>query len=371
MANIMDYLAWRGDLPVAADGWNEVDALVLANFCYNDLSGDVAGGGRMTLRNLAPRLPLKDREGGPFFTKWKDLLYQMAETRRFGDMVLSDYEDAYDSERSMQFSAVTADFGGQGCFVCFRGTDGTVAGWREDFNMAFETPVPAQAAALAYLERVAARFSGELRICGHSKGGNLAMYAAIHAAPEIQARIRAVYSFDGPGLDDASMDSDGYRRIRPVLHSYIPQASVVGLLLSYHPEYVIVKSKSLSLLQHDAFNWQLLGTRFEAEEEIRPGSRLMDETLHEWMKSCTPEQRRLLVNTAFDILQSTNAVEFTDLRKDLRGSASAMLGAMRNVDARTALMIGRLLARLAKIGAGNLKDMIAERHDKALPGGSE
>lgn len=371
MANIMDYLAWRGDLPVAADGWNEIDALVLANFCYNDLNDAVRGGRRMALKELAPQLPLKNRTGGTFFTQWKDLLYRMAETRRFGEMEISDYEDIFDPEHSMQFSAVTAGFGDQGCFVCFRGTDSTVAGWREDFNMAFETPVPAQAAALLYLERAATQYPGELRVSGHSKGGNLAMYAAIHAAPETQARIRAVYSFDGPGLDDASMQSAGYQRIRPVLRSYIPQASVVGLLLSYHPEYTIVKSKSVSLLQHDAFNWQLLGTRFELEDRVKPGSRLMDETLHEWMKTCTPAQRRLLVDTAFDILQSTNAVEFSDLRRDWRGSAAAMLGAMRNVDARTALMIGRLLGRLAKIGVGNLKDMLEEKTERRLPEGGK
>jgi len=369
MANMLDYLDWRGDLPVAADGWNAVDALILANFCYNELSDLVSGEGVLSLRELMPHLDLPEKKGSPFYTKWRLLIFRMAETVRFGDMRIHDYADITDESRNIQFAAVTVDFADGSSFVCFRGTDGSVVGWREDFNMAFEYPVPAQAAAVRYLEHVARKTDGPLRICGHSKGGNLSVYASVHADEAVQSRIRAVYSFDGPGLDDESMASQGYARIRGVVRSYIPQASVVGLLLSYHPEYVIVKSNSHSLLQHDAFTWQLMGPDFVEVENVSRGSRLMDETLHEWLRECSPDQRRLLVNTLFDVLQSADGETFSDLFKNPKASLSAILGAARQVDLSTMMMIGKMVKRLAQIGVGNIAELMGRDSDNALPEG--
>ena len=123
----------------------------------------------------------------------------------------------------------------------YKRQDNTLVGWREDFHMSFETPVPAQVEALAYLRRQAERTERPLRVAGHSKGGNLAAYAAAHLPPEIQRRILSVCSFDGPGLDEDTMNSPGYERIRPVLHSVLPQSSIVGLLMHYHPDYLVVR----------------------------------------------------------------------------------------------------------------------------------
>lgn len=366
MPNMMDYLAWRGDLPLTVAPFTPVDGLILASLSYNDLGPHAESGEGMLLRDLAPLLPLKAQTGNQYFLQWRALLYAMADTVRFGAIRLHDYVNLVDDERSIQFSAVTADLpNGQVC-VCFRGTDNSLVGWREDFTMAYESPVPAQMEALTYLERTALRQGGDLLAVGHSKGGNLASYAAAHAAPETQSRIRGVYSFDGPGLDDATLESEGYGRIRGVVHAVIPQSSVVGLLLAHHPDYTVVRSTAVSLLQHDAFTWQLSGPRFEELGDVDTGSQLMDETLHEWLCQAPPTQRRVFVETLFSLLEATGAATLSDLSADKLRSALAILSATRAVDAETGRMIGRLISSFVAIGMGNLLDAATRKPRQLL-----
>ncbi|MGN0778720.1 MAG: Mbeg1-like protein [Aristaeellaceae bacterium] len=362
MPNMMDYLTWRGDLSLPCVPFNPVDGLILASLCYNELGPQAEDSEGMLLRELAPLLPLRAQTGSQSFVQSRELLYVMADTVRFGSIRLHDYVNVVDEERSIQFSAVTADLPDGPVCVCFRGTDSTLVGWREDFTMAFESPVPAQMEALTYLERTALHTGRELLLVGHSKGGNLAAYAAAHAEPETQRRIRAVYSFDGPGLDDATMASEGYGRIQRVLHSIIPQSSVVGLLLAHHPNYTVVRSNAVSLYQHDTFTWQLIGPRFDELGEVDLGSHLMDETLHEWLRQAPPPQRKVFVDTLFTLLESTGASTLHELSADKLRTALAILTASRDIDPDTLRMIAQLISSLVSIGMGNLLDAATRRH---------
>ncbi len=359
-ANIMDYVTWRGDLTLQHSPWSPVDSLIMANLCYNDLGAQAETRQGVLLRELAPQRPPLPKGTGQLFIQWRELLDAMAVTARYGSIRLHDYVNVVDEEREIQFSAVTATLPDGRCCICFRGTDNSIVGWREDFTMAFESPVPAQMEALTYLEHASLISIGDMILVGHSKGGNLAVYAAAHASPQTQARICSVYSFDGPGLDDATAASEGYRRISSRVHSVIPQSSVVGLLMAYHPDYTVVRSSAAGFQQHDAFTWQLIGPRFDELGEVDKGSRLMDETVHDWLRTASREQRRLFVDTLFDLLESTGAQTLNELKTDKLRSALAMLAASRKIDPETLRMIGRLIGSFLSIGMGNLLE--AARH---------
>ncbi len=371
MANLMDYLVWRGDLPLAVDGWNGIDALAMAMVCYNDFP-DAGPGARKTLKALAALQPPFTPEDGQHVAERCGLLQRMAGTARFGGMVLHDFVNEVDMARGIQFSAVTADAPDGSRFVSFRGTDSTLVGWKEDFMMSFESPVPAQTAAVEYLARAAAGTSGPLRAAGHSKGGNLAVYAAANLPEDVQRRIVDIYSFDGPGLNEAVVNSESYARVCKRIHSFVPQASIVGMLLSYHPDYKVVKSTALSGIgQHNTFNWQVEGPHFVEMEQVDRGSEVIDQTLREWLRQCAPEQRRVFVNTLFDILQSTDAVMLGDMRRNVRASAAAILEATRRVDPATSRMIWQLLGRFLQIGAGSLLDMLNRKPDPGAGTGTK
>ena len=359
MANLLNYLDWRGDLRLTNDPWNDVDSLIMASLCYIDMPHVAED--TLSIREVAGMLPkYKPTKGaqGSFFGSCRALMAHCALSVRFGDVLLHDYVNEVDPEREIQFSAITADLPDGSRHVAFRGTDSTLVGWREDFSMAFET-VPAQTAAAAYLEQ-AAKDGKTLTVSGHSKGGNLAVYASAHVSPAAQALIERVYSFDGPGLDDATVASDGYARITGKLRAFIPQASVVGLLLAHQEEYVVVHSKAVGLFQHDPFSWQLCGCRFLEVEEVDRASQVVDQTVHDWLKQLSPEERELFVSTLFDVLESGKTADINGLLTDL----PAILGASLRVAPATKLTMAQMIGRLIKIGAGNVRGMIASQRSR-------
>lgn len=362
MTNIHDYLTWRGDLPLHADGWNDIDSLIMSCLSYVDMP--LAARDAVTLSELPATVPAapKDSETWAFFQRCRTLVEPCAKSVRFGGIRLHSYVNQVDPDRDMQFSAVTADLPDGTRFVAFRGTDQSIVGWREDFTMAFESPVPAQTAALQYLEQ-AAQAGRPLRLGGHSKGGNLSTYAAAHADPSIQALILSVCSFDGPGLDDETFASAGYARIQPRIRSYLPQTSVVGLLMAHHEDYTVVRSAAFGLAQHDAFTWQVLGKGFVELEEVDKASQVVDQSLHAWLMQVSPDQRRIFVNTLFDILESTNATTLRDLTNNKRATLSALWQAARSVDRATVLMIAQLVGRFIRTSTAAIMDVITNRAD--------
>ena len=225
MPNMLDYLAWRGDLSLAAAPWCDVDSLLMACLCYVHLP-EAAGDTRLAPAQIDPPL-FRNKLVNRFFEKCRALYDVMAQSVRFGDIRLHHYVDVFDKAREIQFAAVAADLPDGTCFIAYRGTDATLVGWREDFNMSYESPVPAQQEAVQYLEMIAAATDRPLRLAGHSKGGNLSVYAAAHVDAAVQARIERVWSFDGPGLDDASVQSEGYARMLPRITSMITQGNSI------------------------------------------------------------------------------------------------------------------------------------------------
>ncbi len=306
--DILDYICWRGDLSFMEDPWNEVDALIMAAIVYSNFGENEVrfGSGRdltveevvtKGLLNRYPQTEMKYAEDSGRF-----LLEEMARSRRFQHIRVLDQVNDVDETRGIQFSAATFKIPGVGAMIGFRGTDSSLVGWKEDFMLGYETPVPAQLAALDYLKKAAREMPGALSLCGHSKGGNLALYTAAHTDAEIQARLQAVYSFDGPGLDDETIKSDGYRRIRNRIHAMVPSESVIGLLLNYYPNYRVVESTESSLRQHVPFTWKVMGNRFLESDTVSKKAQVLDHSLHEWLKTCTTKQREILVTTLFTLL---------------------------------------------------------------------
>ena len=361
MPNMMDYLLWRGDTPIGRDvPFNDVDSLIAATLSYQTYPAEP-----VLVQDAAAHLPPPPAIEINFVKEGRALLSAAGMTERFSGLRIHRAIAHTDPDRDMQFAAITLDLPDGTHYIAFRGTDNTIVGWREDFNMAFESPVPAQTAAVAYLAQAAAALPGRLILGGHSKGGNLAIYAAAHADPEVQQRIIAVYSFDGPGLDDATMTSDGYARIAPRIRSFVPQTSVVGMLLAYHPQYTVVRSDATGLLQHDTFTWQLMGAHFTQVPEVDASSQLVNQTVHTWLSRVSPEQRRRFVNTLFDLLEASGASTMKELLVDVPGRAAGILKALQKVDFDTALMIITLSGDFLSIGAQNILGHLRARREDA------
>ena len=267
------------------------------------------------------------------------LLQAMAASPRFRDIRVGGFRlrrDTTDPEWPKQFAAVTLLLDDGTAYLAFRGTDATFDGWREDFNMTFARPVPAQAEAFLYLLDAAEACPGApLVLGGHSKGGNLAVYAAAEAPAEIRERVSRVYSHDGPGFDAEFLASEGYCAIAGRVDKTLPQSSVVGMMLENQEDYSVVRSTSVGIFQHDPFSWVVDGCAFVEVEKLSAGARHVDAALNDWICGRTPAERDRFTSELFGLLGATNATTMAEARERWRTSLPAMAAHLADMDPET------------------------------------
>lgn len=366
MANIVDYLAWRGDVPFELSPWNEVDGLLVATISYLNFHGERDPKG-WTLEEMA-RIDLLQEGGSAIFEARKKAFKAMAAGERFRGCRLHHAIALTDPEIGMQFSAMCLDLPDGTTCVAFRGTDNTVVGWREDFDMAYTTRVPAQEAAILYLRRAAALSKRPLRLAGHSKGGNLAVYAAAFASKRVQDRIESIWSYDGPGLNRETAQTEGYQRIRDKIHSFIPQTSIIGLLMEYYDPYTVVHSTASGISQHDPMTWKVYGPRFETLPAVDQTAIVVRDTFHEWLQNSTPEQRAAFVDALFGMVETTKVTRMSELTSEKLKSMLTMVGNRKEVDPETRRVFTRLMAQAVTLGFGNVIDWMRGRKENSSEG---
>lgn len=370
MANLFDYLEWRGDLTFEQAPFNHVDNLILSCLGYVVLDELVSGfdcGYTTTVAEAAALfVQLPEAVKNLRNEKDEDVLVEMAKTKRFGNLELLYHVDQVDRVSEKQFAAITVNLG-NGChYVVYRGTDHTVIGWKEDFNMTFCSAVPAQLEAVSYLQKVAERTEGPLYVGGHSKGGNLAIYAAAHVSPAVQKRIKVVYNNDGPGFQEDVVEGAGYQAICDRVKTFIPQTSLFGLMLEHAEPFTVIESSGIFVMQHDPYTWTVKGPDFVYLEEVTASGRFMDATLRSWLAEITPEQREQFVDAVYEAISADEAVKVQDLAWAWLTNTGGMLKALRDVDDETADMIRDVLKQLFQNMRRTAQMMIREEQEERL-----
>ena len=319
MANIIDYLKWRGDLSFSADPFNEVDALVLCQFEYIRLDDIVSAKltDKITIADVNRLYSTVDLDKSKQIISYeqdKELLRLMAESKRFGNMQVSGYRNKVDKEADLQFSAVTCFPDDGSIFVVFRGTDSTLVGWKEDFMLSYVNQTSSQEEALDYLSKNFMGVNCPIRIGGHSKGGNLSVFAAMKCPEEIRRKIVSIYSYDAPGFRDEIINSQEYQCVLPLVRSFIPEGSVIGRLLGSELEHKLVKNSVSGLMQHLAYNWELERNHFIFTNKPTRSGELMNKTITGWLDNFSDNEREEFVSTIFDVLDESDAASVNDLK---------------------------------------------------------
>ena len=375
MANILDYLDWRGDLTLSASPFNEVDALLLAELSFIEFEGIVPP------PELGRGLRLRDAAEAYFAHRKKRsadmgvlvpgdipaMLRAMADSRRFGDLTVNAFEERIDEALEQQFAAVTLDLGDGTVFVSFRGTDDTLVGWKENLNMSFLAEVPAQERAVRYLERIARQYPDrKLRVGGHSKGGNLAIYSAVKCAEATQDRIVGVYNNDGPGfLNDLSATAE-HRRIADRIHTVVPQSSVVGMLLEHEKNVQVVHSTYGGIMQHDGFSWEVRGARFVHLNDFSREGKLFDDTLDAWANALSPQQRESFADALYEVLTATGARTLSELSGEKLKSAISILKSYKSLDRETREALSGAFKLLLRIGAKSVLESAQGEQEREM-----
>ena len=323
MANMMDYIDWRGDIEFSQVPLNEVDNLILSAICYVDFEGIVSSSlNKPILLSTAARNYLVRHRGEKAYlgaivpNQIIALMAKAAKSRRFGRIRVCGYINHISDKTQTQFSAMTYLLDDNTIFVAYRGTDDTIIGWKENLNMSFMHPVPAQLEAVSYLERVSDERKENIYVGGHSKGGNLAVYALAKCAPEVKDRVIGAFNNDGPGFSRDFIESLDYVSTREKIRTFLPESSVVGILLEHEERYEVVKSSQTGLWQHDSLSWEVMGGSFIHLDDITEESKSIEKTLKLWLDEMSTEDRELFVDNLFGALSATEAKTLTDLNTD-------------------------------------------------------
>ena len=324
MANILDYIDWRGDITFKQSPFCEVDGLILGLLSYMELSG-IAEGEKakdgITLSRAAKKYFKKFGDVPPSMgilipKEFPTLFKKAAESQRYGDMRLFGYRSVLSTESETQFAALCISVGDGSLYVSYRGTDDTLIGWKENFNMSFMESVEAQRLALDYLVEASRTQRGKIRVGGHSKGGNLSVYAAINAPKRLRARILDVYNNDGPGFINSIENTDGYVSLGERIHTNLPHYCVVGLLLEHTKDYKVVKCSADGIWQHDPFSWQIMRDAFVREKSLSKECLKVEKSIDAWLRDIDNTKRSEFVEAMHKVFTANSAQTLTDIAAD-------------------------------------------------------
>lgn len=321
MSNALDYLEWRGDLTMEASQFNEIDMFLCSQLStpdYTEIMGrddEPITIGKMAERYFVTHSMKKEESIGVLQSDYLlPTFKKMALTERFKHVKLWKPENKVILENTEQFSAVTVCIPNGDRIISIRGTDDTIIGWKEDFSIAYSDNVAAQNDALSYLLEVAEECpESKLYLCGHSKGGNLAIYAAAKAPESVQDRIEKVVNFDGPGFREEFLDDDGYQRIKNKVETVLSQNSMVGTLLTRVGTVKYVTSSEHGPMAHDGFSWQVMGKKFIDSEGLSDTSMAFEKAMKETIEAMGEDEMQEFTNDLFDALLSTGAKTIAQL----------------------------------------------------------
>ena len=342
--NIISYLEWRGDISITRLPLCEADYAVIGCCSYFPYDGIVPGdfdSKPVNMWDAVTRIrELEDLEGDGRSFHYRDdneMTQTLLTSPRFTAIDLIGFRNIIDEEKEEQFSAITMLLPGRQTVVVFRGTDRTLTGWKEDFNMFYLENVPSQDEALKYLEESASHTEGDIYICGHSKGGNLSMYSAALCSESVKERIKGIISLDGPGFSQEFVESDAFNSIKDILCNYIPQQSIVGMFLEHSERHCVIHSSGTAFWQHSIYTWEIQRGEFIREENIRKLSKNVDATMENWLRSIDKPKREKILEGIWQVVEASGVDNTEDLLTFK--STVNMLRSMGNVDDETKQII--------------------------------
>ncbi len=360
---ILDYLIEYGDVPLSELPMSDVDSLILCQLSYLKFEGvvpgikeDVASVSIQEVAEVADEAVLFADER---YEKENRMLWErLLESKRFGQMKLNCYVNIVEKEWETQFSAVTYLLEDGTVYVAFRGTDETLVGWKEDFNMIHLQPVPGQSYAVKYLNQVTERIRQPLYVGGHSKGGNLAIYSAMNCRPEVRDKILRIYNMDGPGFRQETLEECGYDKIADRVVKILPHSSFFGMLFEWDTRFQVVESNRFGLMQHDPFSWQVVDGKFVSLPQVQEKVSNMDHAVTDWLMQLEKEQAKRFIDTLFNMVGAAQADDLITLAANPTKSLKMVMAAYKDVDDETKEMLKYTIQSLFKLAGDRLRSNV-------------
>ena len=359
---ILDYIKMRGDLTFAQSDFNSVDALILSQIAYNNIDGLVSPDfkQKITLEELAERfMRTKDYEnrcnmGAMINPLTPKLLESAGKSRRFGKIKVSGFINKIDEKAIEQFSAITYQLESDRYVVALRGTDDTIVGWYEDFNLGYMDEVPAQKDTREYVQGAMAALKGRFIITGHSKGGNLSVKGGMSVPKKSLGRLEAVYNFDGPGFFAPVYERPEFLEIKDRVFAYFPEFCVVGMMFEHTNQYKIVACSAEGILQHDPFTWNVAGPAFETAPAFDEASEFFYSSFNAWAARLLPQERKKFIDTLFDVFYASGAKTNYEIDQNKLVCGGKMLAKLAELNENERKSVTRAIKVFVKVAKDNI-----------------
>lgn len=345
MENFLDYLKNRSE-SFNEVSFNIVDSLVLAYLSYLHFPNT-----KTKIKDLNISKTAKTEKN-------KEFIKRVITSNRYRDIELCFFIEDTNNLIEKQFSAVTFLLPNNTMYISFRGTDSTLTGWKEDFNMSFMLPVPAQKEALNYVEKITRLVPRKLYIGGHSKGGNLAVYAGCNLNEELSARIIKIYSHDGPGFLKEFLTTSNYKSMKEKIEKVVPSSSIIGMLLYTNEHYMVIKSSAKGILEHDPFSCLVKDNNFIILKELSDGTAYTNKVINDFISSLSKKEREIFIESLFTVLKSTNLTTLVEISKNFIIKLPNILIAIYKLDDVNKKYILKAIKALIKSCLTNLKLLI-------------
>lgn len=346
--NIFDYVKKYGNRTFKEKEFNDVDNLIFCSLSYLNFTDTSINIGEHTIEYIGgeylslytfkeiKKLGIPQKNGYL-------LLQSVINTKRYKNAVIHDYVYTLDDKK--QFSAMMFRINSELEYMCFEGTDETVVGWKEDFELAYKFPIPSQISAIKYANKHISLSGPNIIIGGHSKGGNLALVAAMNTKQYKQFRIKKVYSNDGPGLRRKEFISGPYRRIKRKFVHFIPNNSVIGIILR-NDVYHVIKSNRKGIFGHAIITW-IIEDDHLVESTLSDSSKNLEQRIITWLESHTDKEKEYIVKTVFGVFEDASVKRFVDLTNIT--NIRKVFNNAKNVDKTTKDLLVDIMANILDI----------------------
>ncbi len=369
--NICDYIEWRGDLSFEADPFCEADALIFAWLSYypaEKLMLTMEQMESLTLKSLYEihlqqigeikdmnvKLNINPTDSGIYLLKLAAL------SDRFGSVRVLRFRTMFSQEDNTQFAAFTYEYLPRRIAISYRGTDGSVTGWREDFMMCCSDAIPSQHLAREYLEAEDPGRYDSVILCGHSKGGNIAMHALLYTGDETRKHVTKLYNFDGPGFPVPMESIPCYAEVKDRIITILPESSIIGMLMEHEDDFIIIESEMVSMLQHNAMLWSLKRREFIRKDDFSSSSQFIDKALHSWLASLSNEEKEKFVNVTFDALEDAGITDFTDIGPSTIPKIFSLIGNMVTIDSESRKNLIKVIMAVMQAGGNTVVSSLKE-----------
>ncbi len=343
--------------------FNEVDSLVLSWLSY--IRWPIACHNKENDKHYSFYEMFQAEHFSEMFGNIKDkdltrqLLTAVVASPRYRCMRMSDYRSHTDLRQEIQFAAVTFHITDDLLYVAYRGTDSTFVGWKEDLNMAFQYPIPAQVFAAEYLNSILQKSVGKVFVGGHSKGGNLAVFAAAQNTQYLD-RVEKIYSHDGPGFLKEVLDSDAFQLIQSKVEKTVPQSSIIGMLLEQHGDYQIIESSEKGFWQHNPFTWRVEDGSLCHLSELTKDAEIVDHAVNAWLGTISKEERERFVDAIYSLSNNIEADNFLDFGQSWQSYVPQIMGTVKDMDSETKTFVFQIIKSLITYSVKTIPDGVKE-----------